>query len=123
MEYGGLNFEGDETYYDVMRSTLSNKGVLTLAINAVDTDTEGLAATVRVIVTTGSYQDITITVRLNAVNKTVPAGGPTLSRTTLDYGQRLGTIRLSGAMQDGDTVVKGVFTWAELLPLPRQRQL
>ena len=113
VEYGGLNFEGDETYYDVIRSTLSNKGVLTLAINAVDTDTEGLAATVRVIVTTGSYQDITITVRLNAVNKTVPAGGPTLSRTTLDYGQRLGTIRLSGAMQDGDTVVKGVFTWAE----------
>ena len=113
VEYGGLNFEGDETYYDVMRSTLSNKGVLTLAINAVDTDTEGLAATVRVIVTTGSYQDITITVRLNAVNKTVPAGGPTLSRTTLDYGQRLGTIRLSGAMQDGDTVVKGVFTWTE----------
>ena len=113
VEYGGLNFEGDETYYDVMRSTLSNKGVLTLAINAVDTDTEGLAATVRVIVTTGSYQDITITVRLNAVNKTVPAGGPTLSRTTLDYGQRLGTIRLSGAMQDGSTVVKGVFTWAE----------
>ena len=113
VEYGGLNFEGDETYYDVMRSTLSNKGVLTLAINAVDTDTEGLAATVRVIVTTGSYQDTTITVRLNAVNKTVPAGGPTLSRTTLDYGQRLGTIRLSGAMQDGDTVVKGVFTWAE----------
>ena len=113
VEYGGLNFEGDETYYDVMHSTLSNKGVLTLAINAVDTDTEGLAATVRVIVTTGSYQDITITVRLNAVNKTVPAGGPTLSRTTLDCGQRLGTIRLSGAMQDGDTVVKGVFTWAE----------
>ena len=113
VEYGGLNFEGDETYYDVMRSTLSNKGVLTLAINAVDTDTEGLVATVRVIVTTGSYQDTTITVRLNAVNKTVPAGGPTLSRTTLDYGQRLGTIRLSGAMQDGDTVVKGVFTWAE----------
>ncbi len=113
VEYGGLNFEGDETYYDVMRSTLSSKGVLTLAINAVDTDTEGLAATVRVIVTTGSYQDITITVRLNAVNKTVPTGGPTLSRTTLDYGQRLGTIRLSGAMQDGDTVVKGVFTWAE----------
>ena len=113
VEYGGLNFEGDETYYDVMRSTLSSKGVLTLAINAVDTDTEGLVATVRVIVTTGSYQDITITVRLNAVNKTVPAGGPTLSRTTLDYGQRLGTIRLSGAMQDGDTVVKGTFAWAE----------
>ena len=113
VEYGGLNFEGDETYYDVMRSTLSNKGVLTLAINAVDTDTEGQVATVRVIVTTGSYQDITVTVRLNAVNKTVPTGGPTLSRTTLDYGQRLGTIRLSGAMQDGDTVVKGVFTWAE----------
>ena len=113
VEYGGLNFEGDETYYDVMRSTLSSKGVLTLAINAVDTDTEGLVATVRVVVTTGSYQDITITVRLNAVNKTVPAGGPTLSRTTLDYGQRLGTIRLSGAMQDGSTVVKGTFAWAE----------
>ena len=113
VEYGGLNFEGDETYYDVMRSTLSNKGVLTLAINAVDTDTEGLVATVTVVVTTGSYQDITVTVRLNAVNKTVPAGGPTLSRATLDYGQRLGTIRLSGAMQDGSTVVKGTFAWAE----------
>ena len=113
VEYGGLNFEGDETYYDVMRSTLSSKGVLTLAINAVDTDTEGLVATVTVIVTTGSYQDITVTVRLNAVNKTVPTGGPTLSRATLDYGQRLGTIRLSGAMQDGSTVVKGVFAWAE----------
>lgn len=113
VEYGGLNFEGDETYYDVMRSTLSNKGVLTLAINAVDTDTEGLVATVTVVVTTGSYQDITVTVRLNAVNKTVPTGGPTLSRATLDYGQRLGTIRLSGAMQDGSTVVKGTFAWAE----------
>ena len=41
----------------------------------------------------------------------MPTGAPTLSTTTITYGQSLSTITLSGSMQDGAETVTGTFTW------------
>ena len=43
----------------------------------------------------------------------MPTGVPTLSTTTITYGQPLSTITLSGSMQDGGKPVTGTFAWAD----------
>ncbi len=113
VHYGGLNFTDDKGYCDVDASNISAQGILTLAVNAVSTTQEGLAATVRVTVETGNYQPMEITLELYAVNKTVPTGAPILSSTTLPYGKTMSNITLSGSMKDGATVVPGTFAWTE----------
>ena len=75
--------------------------------------------TYRVTFTADGYSksaDITITV--TATNKIVPTGAPTLSKTTLAWGEQLSTITLSGAMKDGDTEVKGTFAWTNSATTP-----
>ena len=71
--------------------------------------------TYRVTFTADGYSksaDITITV--TATNKIVPTGEPTLSATTLTYGQALSAIKLSGKLHDNvnNKDVEGTFTWA-----------
>ena len=90
-----------------------NNGVLTLAVNNVNSSTEGNVATVTVAVETDNYKDITLTVQLNAVNKAVPVGAPTLSTRTITYGEKLNTIKLFGTMRVNGAAVKGTFAWAE----------
>ena len=70
--------------------------------------------TYRVTFTADGYSksaDITIT----ATNKIVPTGEPTLSATTLTYGQALSAIKLSGKLHDNvnNKDVEGTFTWAD----------
>ena len=72
--------------------------------------------TYRVTFTADGYSksaDITITV--TATNKIVPIGEPTLSATTLTYGQALSAIKLSGKLHDNvnNKDVEGTFTWAD----------
>ena len=72
--------------------------------------------TYRVTFTADGYSksaDITITV--TATNKIVPTGEPTLSATTLTYGQALSAIKLSGKLHDNvnNKDVEGMFTWAD----------
>ena len=72
--------------------------------------------TYRVTFTADGYSksaDITITV--TATNKIVPTGAPTLSATTLTYGQALSAIKLSGKLHDNvnNKDVEGMFTWAD----------
>ena len=72
--------------------------------------------TYRVTFTADGYSksaDITITV--TATNKIVPTGEPTLSATTLTYGQALSAIKLSGKLHDNvnNKNVEGMFTWAD----------
>ncbi len=113
VSYGAVTITGDtHSYCDSSKAAVS-QGILTLAINQVDSTVEGPAATVTVTATTGNYQDITLTVVLDAVNKTVPTGTPNLSKTTLAYNETLSAIRLSGTMRDGSTVVRGTFAWTE----------
>ena len=58
-----------------------------------------------------NYENYTITVTLIGTDKKVPTGAPTLSTTTITYGQSLSTITLSGSMLDGEETVAGTFTW------------
>ena len=72
--------------------------------------------TYRVTFTADGYSksaDITITI--TATNKIVPTGEPTLSATTLTYGQALSAIKLSGKLHDNvnNKDVEGMFTWAD----------
>ena len=111
--YGGLNITDQYGYCDGYRTEISRKGILTLAVESVDTAVEGEAAVVLAFVTTDNYQDITVTVRLRAVNKSIPTGAPQLSTRTITGGQRLSDIALSGSMMADGKVVRGTFVWAE----------
>lgn len=93
-------------------------GKLILPIQAVKTDTTGSIGSVQVKVSTTNYLDFTLTINVNAANKIVPTGAPTLSKTTLAWGEQLSTITLSGAMKDGDTEVKGTFAWTNSATTP-----
>ncbi|MBU5434460.1 S-layer homology domain-containing protein [Pseudoflavonifractor sp. MSJ-37] len=66
---------------------------------------------IKVTVTPTNYNEFESTINVNATNKIVPTGAPTLSRDTLAWGEKLSAITLSGTMKDGDTEVKGTFAW------------
>ena len=91
-------------------------GKLILPIQAVVTEMTGNIGTIKVAVNSQNYAtfDLTINVKAVAANKIVPTGTPTLSKTTLAWGEQLSTIALSGTMTDptGSTkTVKGKFEW------------
>lgn len=88
-------------------------GKLILPIQAVKTDKTGSIGSVQVKVSTTNYHDFILTINVNATNKIVPTGEPTLSTETLTYGQALSAIKLSGTMKDGDKAVPGMFAWVD----------
>ena len=90
-------------------------GKLILPIQAVKTDKTGSIGSVQVKVSTTNYLDFTLTINVNATNKIVPTGDPTLSTKTLTYGQALSAIKLSGKLHDNvnNKDVEGTFTWAD----------
>lgn len=102
----------DSRYY-TDGAAVSEDGILTLPISAVETDVEGSIGTVNVEVSSGNFVSFPLTVELTAKNKQVPAGEPTLSATNIDYGQTLSDIEITGTMKVGETVVPGTFTWNE----------
>ena len=72
--------------------------------------------TYRVTFTADGYsQSADIPITITATNKIVPTGEPTLSATTLTYGQALSAIKLSGKLHDNvnNKDVEGMFTWAD----------
>ena len=102
----------ESAYYAVGTATIEN-GRLILPIRAVETKETGSIGSVKVKVSTTNYHDFTLTVNVNATNKIVPTGEPTLSTKTLTYGQTLSAIKLSGTMKDGDKTVPGMFAWVD----------
>ena len=116
-EYGAPTYELDEIKLNDGYYTSGAKvenGALTLPIQKNDVKTTGSVGTVTVVIKSANYADITLTVNVNATNKLVPTGAPTLSKTTLAWGEQLSTITLSGTMTDptdsGKTVT-GKFEW------------
>ncbi len=112
VSYGAPSVTMDAGYYADGSAKVEN-GRLTLPILANNTENTGSIGTVTVTVATGNYQNITVTVQLNAVNKIVPVGAPTLSTRTITYGEKLSTIKLSGTMRVDGAAVKGTFAWEE----------
>lgn len=110
--YGQPTVQLASGYYTDGNAKVEN-GKLILPIQAVKTDTTGNIGFVQVKVSTTNYHDFTLTINVNATNKIVPTGEPTLSTKTLTYGQALSAIKLSGTMKDGDKAVPGMFAWVD----------
>lgn len=109
ISYGTPEVRLNDGYYS--SGAEINDGVLSLPIQANPVETTGKIGTVKVVVTTTNYENITLTLNVSAANKKVPTGTPTLSKATLTYGDKLSDITLSGSMKDGDNEVAGTFTW------------
>ena len=75
----------------------------------------GEIGTVTIPVTTSNYQDINLTVKVNAVNQIKPEPDGTITATTITYGDTLSNSEISGKMKDPDTgyEVNGTFTWMD----------
>lgn len=113
-ELGAVSINGG--YYDAAKGSAEVKdGKLILPIQAVATEVTGNIGTVTVKVTSGNIVDFDLTINVNATNKIVPTGEPTLSATTLTYGQALSAIKLSGKLHDNvnNKDIEGTFTWAD----------
>jgi len=111
--YGAPTVNLSSDYYTGGTAKIEN-GKLILPIQAVKTDETGSIGSVQVKVSATNYHDFTLTINVNATNKIVPTGEPTLSKTTLAWGEQLSTIALSGAMTDptdSDKTVTGKFEW------------
>ena len=124
-EFGAIDYAWShdsalDTYYgsdfaNGVGTTIENgKILLWLKVPAVENDAEKLIGNVTYTAKTQNYGNITLTVNVNATNKIVPTGTPTLSKTTLAWGEQLSTITLSGTMTDptdSTKTVKGKFEW------------
>ena len=116
-EYGAVTYGApavnlSSDYYAVGTARIEN-GKLILPIQAVDTDTTGSIGSVEVKVSATNYHEFTLTINVNATNKIVPTGEPTLSAKALTYGQALSAIKLSGTMKDDGKTVPGMFAWVD----------
>ena len=81
-----------------------------LSYNVTENSTEG-TITATVTIKSQNYEDTTATVSLTLTPKAIPVGAPTLSKSVLTYGDKLGDITLSGSMMDGEAAVEGTFSW------------
>ena len=118
MEYGAVTYEISEIKLDGRYYTNGARvedGKLILPIQAVETSTESNIGTVKVKVTSGNIVDFPLLINVDATNKIVPTGAPTLSTKTLTYGQALSAIKLSGKLHDNvnNKDVEGTFTWVD----------
>ena len=116
-EYGALTYEISETKLDGGYYTGGAKvenGKLTLPIQKNDVETTGSVGTVTVVIKSINYEDITLTVKVSAVNQItpVPEDG-TITATPITYGNELSASTITGTMQDPTTreEVNGTFTW------------
>ena len=116
MEYGAVTYGAPTVNLSSDYYTSGAKvedGKLILPIQAVKTSKESNIGTVTMKVTSGNIVDFDLTINVNATNKIVPTGDPTLSTKTLTYGQALSAIKLSGTMKDGNKAVPGMFAWVD----------
>lgn len=120
-KYGEVTYALDTVsinggYYDEAKGSAKVKdGKLILPIQAVKTSKESYIGTVKVNVTSGNIVNFPLAINVNATNKIVPTGEPTLSTKTLTYGQALSAIKLSGKLHDNvnNKDIEGTFTWAD----------
>ena len=84
---------------------------LTLPIQKNDVETTGSVGTVTVVIKSINYENITLTVNVNAVNQPVPVD--TITASEITYGNELSASTITGTMQDPVTgaAVNGTITW------------
>ena len=115
-EYGALTYEIGEIKLNDGYYTGGAKvenGELTLPIQKNDVETTGSVGTVTVVIKSINYKDITLTVKVSAVNQIKPVPDGTITATPITYGNELSASTITGTMQDPVTgvAVNGTFTW------------
>ena len=115
-EYGAISYGKPVTDLGVGSFvTLVNgrTGALTLEVVDRSSTDEGQFGTITVAVTTANYADITLTINVSAVNKTVPVPDGEVSASSITYGQTLNDSTITGKMKDSATgaEVTGTFAW------------
>ena len=90
-------------------------GKLILPIQKNDVKTTGSVGTATVVIKSANYEDITLTVKVNAVNQIKPVPDGTITSTPITYGNALSKSTISGKMKDPNTgaEVKGTFAWKD----------
>ena len=114
--YGALTYEIGEIKLNDGYYTGGAKvenGELTLPIQKNDVETTGSVGTVTVVIKSINYKDITLTVKVSAVNQIKPVPDGTITATPITYGNELSASTITGTMQDPVTgvAVNGTFTW------------
>jgi len=117
-EYGAPTYELGEIKLNGGYYTSGAKvenGKLTLPIQKNDVGTTGSVGTVTVVIKSTNYEDITLTVKVNAENKIEPTPDGEITATAITYGDTLSKSKISGKMKDPDTgiEVKGTFSWQQ----------
>lgn len=117
--YGGITYMiKDNTLgrnYYTEGASVDRNGVLTLPIQAVETDTESGIGTIRVLVKTRNYQDAVLTVNVRAVNKIVPQK-QSIDVSTITYGEPLskaGFTAFTFVEPGTSNPVAGTLAWKE----------
>ena len=102
-----LGVGGYKTFVD------SRSGKLTLEVVERNSDVEGKFGTITITISTGNYQDITLTVNIFAKNKITPVLDGEVTANEITYGQTLSDSSITGKMKDPTTgaVVEGTFSW------------
>ena len=128
LTYSELSVDLPSRYYSFMAGLIEAKikdGKLILPILKNGETRTGRIGEIQMQVSSTNYGDFLLYIDVNAINKTVPVGQPTLSKAELTYGEKLGSITLSGALKDPDdgSAVPGTFEWfyPEELPEPGEQ--
>ena len=117
-EYGAPTYElGEIKLNDGYYTSGANveNGELTLPIQKNDVGTTGPVGTVTVVIKSKNYEDITLTVKVNAANKIEPTPDGTITASEITYGDALSKSTISGKMKDPNTgdAVTGTFAWTD----------
>ena len=115
-EYGAPTYElGEIKLNDGYYTSGANveNGELTLPIQKNDVGTTGPVGTVTVVIKSKNYENITLTVKVNAANKIEPTPDGKITASEITYGDTLSKSKISGKMKDPttDDAVNGTFTW------------
>ena len=118
-EYGALTYEIGEIKLNDGYYTSGAKvenGELTLPIQKNDVETTGSVGTVTVVIKSANYEDITLTVNVNATNKLVPTvTAPTANALT--YNGTKQALVTAGKTTGGTMLYRlGDSEWSEQLP-------
>ncbi len=109
-----INLSEGYTAQSMLAADSGNLNTLRLMLRMNQTGSlTGEIGTVTIPVETSNYQDINLTVKVKAVNQTLPEKVGTVSADAITYGQTLSASTITGTMQDPATgdAVNGTFTW------------
>ena len=101
--------------YTASGAAVEANGTLTLNVAAPAVTTEEPIGTITIHVTTANFEDFDLTVKVSAVNKTVPVPDGEVSASGITYGDALSASTITGKMKDPATgaEIKGTFTWKD----------